>query len=90
MPTQVLAVGTTAADSSDVVIAAGSELTVGIKDAAGPLVDSTAVILVMLKDDAGQYFRVGQLDVYHPALVLAAGTWRLTRVAGASCGAFSA
>ncbi len=86
MPTQVLAVGTTAADSSDVVVASGSQLTVGIKDAAGTLVDSEAMILVMLKDDAGQYFRIDYLSAARPALVLSMGTWRLSRIAGASCG----
>jgi hypothetical protein len=90
MPTNILTAGTTAADSSDVVVPSGTLLTVGLKDAAGTQVDSTCVVHVQLKDDAGQYFRVDQLDNGKPALVLAPGTWRFSRVAGASCGVFSA
>lgn len=90
MPTQVLAVGTTAADSADVVVAANEQLTVALKDAAGSLVDSTSVVHVMLKDDVGEYFRIDQLSAARPALVLSAGTWLFRRPAGASCGVFSA
>jgi hypothetical protein len=94
MPTQILAVGDTAADSADVVIAAGASLTVALKDAAGPRVaegDPGAMVHISLKDDAGQYFRVDQLTGERPALVLAAaGTYRFSRVAGVSCGVFSA
>jgi hypothetical protein len=89
MPTQILAVGTSAADSSDVVVAAGTLLTVALKDAAGPDVLGGATVNVLLKDDGGQYFAIDQLDSSKRALVLAPGTWRFTRVAGASCGVFS-
>lgn len=89
MPTQVLAVGSTAADSSDVVVAAGSTLTVALNDAAGPDTPYPAEVDVLLKDPAGQYFRVDKLTPAKPALVLAAGTWRFSRVAGTSCGVFS-
>lgn len=89
MPTQILAVGTTAADSADVVVAAGDELTVCLKDAAGPGVLSSALVRVQLKDDAGQYFTIDSLSGARPALIVRAGTWRFVRVAGASCGVFS-
>lgn len=90
MPAEVLAVGTTAANSSDVAVAAGDQLTVCLKDAAGPGVLSSALVRVQLKDDAGQYFTVDSMSGARPALVIAAGTWRFARVAGASCGVFSA
>lgn len=91
MPAQILAVGNTAADSVDVVVAAGSTLTVALKDAAGPGAGGDGGLVdVKLKDDVGQYFRVDQLNDGRPALVLSAGTWRFSRLAGANCGVFSA
>lgn len=90
MPTQILAVGTTAADSSDVVVAAGATLAVSLKDAAGPNVLGGALVHIALKDDAGQYFRFDRLTTGRPALALVApGTYRFSRVAGTSCGVFS-
>ena len=91
MPTQILAVGTAAADSADVVVASGSTLTVALKDSTGPAAGGDGgLVMVSLKDDAGQYFTIDKLDNNKPALVLSSGTWRLSRIAGASCGAFSA
>lgn len=91
MATQILPVGTTAADSADVVVASGNQLTVCLKDAAGPKVAGGALVLILLKDDAGQYFRVDALDAAKPAvLIVAAGTYRFSRLAGVSCGVFSA
>lgn len=96
MPTQILSVNTTAADSSDVVVAAGTPVTVALKDAAGPLVGVTngaakpAVVQIKLKDDAGEYFLVDQLTSAKPALVIyGPGTYRFSRLAGTSCGVFS-
>lgn len=88
MPAEVLAVGTTDADSADLVVT--DPVTVAIKDAAGSLIHPEAMVLVMLKDDAGEYFRVDSLDAGRPALVLGPGTWMFRRVAGESCGVFSA
>lgn len=85
---QILAVGTTAVDSTDVVVA--SELSVAIKDAAGPKVANGAKVRVQLKDDAGAYFEVDTLSPQRPALILGPGTYRFSRVAGVSCGVFSA
>lgn len=90
MATQILAAGTTAANSADVVVAAGTPLTVCLKDAAGPAVEPGAMVNILLKDDAGQYFRVAHLDRGRPALIIdGAGTYRFSRVAGVSCGVFS-
>lgn len=90
MATEILAVGTSATNSSDVVVAAGSQLTVCLKDAAGPAVVAEASVDILLKDDAGQYFSIATLTGLKPALVIAgAGTYRFSRPAGASCGVFS-
>lgn len=90
MATQILAAGTTAADSSDVAVVAGTPLTVCLKDAAGPDVLGSAVVNILLKDDAGQYFRIGSLTGTSPAIVIdAPGTYRFSRLAGVSCGVFS-
>jgi len=86
--TQQLAVGTSSAQSSDVVIAAGSQLVACLNDAAGPTVAEGALIYVEFKDAAGQYFYVGSLTPNKPMLVLAGpATYRFNRPAGVSCGA---
>lgn len=91
MPANILTTGTAAADSSDVVVASGSTLTVALKDVAGPSVSGSAKVNVFLKDDAGQYFLVDELTgAGQRAMVISAGTWRFSRVAGESCGVFSA
>lgn len=90
MPTQVLAVGTGAANSSDVIVAAGATLGVALKDAAGSLVSKTAIVDILYKDDAGQYFKVGSLNYGQPAVQIGPGTYRFTRKAnGVSVGVFS-
>jgi hypothetical protein len=86
MATQLIATGTTAASSSDVVVAAGTPVTVGLK-ASVP----GAEVVIALKDDASAYNIVGRLTHLSPATVISGpGTYRFTRVAGASCGVFSA
>lgn len=90
MATEILAVNTTTANSADVVVADGDELTVCLKDAAGPAVASGARVEVRLKDDAGEYFTIDRLDYRKPALVVRGGTWQFGRMAGGSCGVFSA
>jgi hypothetical protein len=88
MATQLLATADTAADSADVTVAAGVPVTIGLKGAA-----AGARVLLKLKDDADAYNVIGELNgnageraltIYGP------GVYRLTRVAGASCGVFSA
>lgn len=86
MPSNILATGNTAADSADVVVAAGTPLTVVLKGA-----DKLADVRIKLKDDAGTYTQVGTLSKASPALLInAPGTYRFTRIAGGSCGVFSA
>ena len=88
MATQLLATADTAADSADVTVAAGAPVTIGLKGAA-----AGARVLLKLKDDAAAYNVIGELTgiageraltIYGP------GVYRLTRVAGAACGVFSA
>lgn len=86
MPTEIIATASTAADSSDVVVADGEALTVKLKG----LTDGTAIVRVLLKDDAGAYDDVSVLTSHCPATVVAGpGTYRFTRVAGGTCGVFS-
>lgn len=86
MATQILAVGTTAANSADIVVGSGSSLLIGLKEPA-----AGAEVKVSVKDDAGNYLYVGSLNVSRSTATLSApGTYRLSRVAGASCGVFSA
>lgn len=94
MPTEILAVGTTLANSADVPVDDGSELVVFLKDAAGGRVASTARVNILLKDDDGAYFFAGSLvgsDPEKTSAVLAGGaTYRFTRPAGVgSCGVSS-
>lgn len=87
---EILAVGTTAANSADVPLAAGAELSVCLKDAAGPTIGPRALVHILRKDDAGQYFRIAQLSTSAPGIVIQGeGTYRFSRVAGTSCGVFS-
>lgn len=90
MPSEILAVGTTAANSADQVVASGTPLTVCLKDAAGPAVGDLAFVDILLKADSGEYFTVDVLTALRPALmIVAAGTYRFSRRAGVSCGVFS-
>lgn len=91
MATELIATGSTAANSSDVVIADGASLTVGLKGQTGP----NARVIIKLKDDGGAYNNIGgaggELTSDRPSVVLAGpGTYRLSRIAGATCGVYSA
>lgn len=87
MPSNILATGNTAADSADVVVAAGTPLTVVLKGAD----KYKAQVFIKLKDDVGAYTQVGSLSGMDPAkCIVAPGTYRFSRVAGANCGVFSA
>lgn len=84
--TQILAAGNTAADSADVTVVAGTPVTVCLKGVA-----VGATVNISLKDDAGAYNVIGQLISQNPALMISApGTYRFSRVAGGTCGVFSA
>lgn len=83
MPTSILSTGTTAATSSDVTLTA--DTLVALKSAA-----AGAQVNITLKDDAGAYHLVDDLTKEKPSGILPAGTYQFTRVAGASCGVYSA
>lgn len=85
MATQLIAAGSTAANSSDIVIADGESVTVALKGYV-----SGAEVIISLKDDVPAYNEVARLNPQVPALVISGpGTYRLSRVAGFTCGAFS-
>ena len=87
MATQILSTANTAADSADVTVVAGTPLAVSLKGVA----DGNALVIIKLKDDASAYNVVGSLTSSQPStLISAPGTYRFTRVAGATCGVFSA
>lgn len=87
MATQILATASTAADSTDLVVAAGTPVTVCLKG----VVAADARVLISIKDDGGAYIGVGELTSSRPAQVVTApGTYRFSRPAGTSCGVFSA
>jgi hypothetical protein len=82
MATEVLAPGTTAASSSDIVVAAPTLLSLkgsGSGIQPGPM----AQVVVELKDEDNLYWPVGNLTGVGPISMLleAAATYRVTRVA---------
>lgn len=86
MASQILADGTGPANSADIVVAAGTILTVALKNAT-----RDARIIVQVKDDAGAYQPIDELNPSrnNPAVLSAPGTYRFSRAAG-TCGVFSA
>ncbi len=91
MASEILAIGTGAANSSDVVVSAGTPVAVALK-AAGGAVDTRARVIISLKDDGGAYNVVDEMNFPNrPALVLIGpGSYRFSRAAQASaCGVFS-
>lgn len=89
MATEILAVGQTEANSGDVTVDAGDQLTVALKGVEERFARN-ALVYVQLKDDDAAYHTVDTLKADKPALVLSAGTWRFSRRAGEPCGVFSA
>ena len=93
MATEILAVGTTEANSDDVTVASGDSLAVAMKGGSGAQVVG-GIIKIQLKADDGNYYEVGELfgGVGKTGAVIdAAGTYRFTRLNGhVSCGVFSA
>lgn len=88
MPSEILAIGSAVANSADVEITATT--TVCLKDASGPSVSREAKVDILLKDDAGQYYKVGELTGGAPAqVIIGPGTYRFTRMGGESFGVFS-
>jgi hypothetical protein len=89
MATELLAVNNTAANSSDLVVAAGTPVTVCIKGDTKGVVTAA----IYLKDDTGGYNQVGILTTSRgerAIAITAPGTYRFARVVGETFGVFSA
>lgn len=82
---ELIAAGTTEADSADFTLASGDQATLFLKDAAGPQVAGDAAAIVQIKSAAGEYFSAGVIDAAVPAKVLSApGTYRVKRLAASA------
>ena len=85
----ILAAGTSAANSSDIVVAAGATVTVGMFVASGNL---PAQPLYLFQKTPGGSVRVAQLSATRPSIAISApGTYfvaRDTNTGGLSVGAF--
>lgn len=93
MATEILAVGTTADNSSEVTVTAGAPVTVCLKDVAGlTAVPPGCDVRILIKDDDAAFFEIGKLTAQNPATVLIGpGVYVLSRIGGGpACGAFSA
>lgn len=81
MATELLAIGTAAAQSSDFSLTDGESARLFLVDNLGPRVPVDAVVKLQNKAVNGQYFDEAQLDVTMPSmLVMGPGTFRVLRV----------
>lgn len=87
--TNVLTIGTSAADSSDIVVAANSTASFGLKKTSGGTPNPRSLIKVYRKDDVGGYNLIARMNTSYPTLVLPEGTYRFSRAAGPSVGVYS-
>ena len=84
---ELIPTGSSTANSADITVTDGSSLTVGLKG----LTDSQARVIIYIKDDGGGYNAIGELSSFSTVVVLAApGVYRVSRIAGAICGVYSA
>jgi len=87
MATELIAIGTVDANSSDIVVAAGSPVSLFLKDAAGPLVDTQCRATIQQKSSTGDYFTIGELNGLNRSIVIdGPGTFRVQKYAGPSFG----
>lgn len=78
----IVAIGTTQADSADIVIPAGGKATLSLFGATGPSVPQGAVALIQRKASNNAYITEQVLTTMTSSLVLdAEGTWRVRREA---------
>jgi hypothetical protein len=81
----LIASGTTAEDSSDFTVVAGTPVTIFLHDAAGPNVPGDCTAAIQVKSSGSQYFTVGVLDGNNPARVITGpGTYRVSKFASAT------
>jgi len=86
MATNLISTGDTAATSSEVTLADGASANWALKSAA-----QGAEVVIELEDNAGSFHGIGRLVSTDPAKnIVGPGTYRARRIAGASCGVFSA
>lgn len=84
MATEVLAPGTTAAQSADIVLAAPNTLLLLAKGPAGAALTVHASLLVEVKTSNNTWLRVGAFGTSNEFFaVLHPGTYRVRRLAGA-------
>ncbi len=82
MATELIASGSTAANSADIVVAGGEAVTVFLKD-----MDGFSVANIQIKDSDGGYNNIGALGPSDPAKMIAApGTYRISRPVNSDCG----
>jgi hypothetical protein len=82
MATELIASTTSAANSADITVTAGSQVTVSLngKDSA---IDNN-VVQVQLKSSAGEWMQVGSLFSSQPAQsIVSPGTYRVRKLASA-------
>ncbi len=84
MATELLAIGSTAAVSTEFTVDAFLSVTVALKD-----VTDYPTVRLQMKDDAGSWSDVDHFGVRcEPIVISGAGTYRLSRAAGSHCGAY--
>lgn len=89
MPKNIIANGTTALDSADQTIPAGTTIALKSADMVGSNIPDDALVIVYIKDDLGNYIEVDRMDYQKPQIViLGSGVFRFSRVAGGNCGVF--
>lgn len=82
---ELIATGTTAADSADFELSDGESTTLFLKKATSGSVDVSAFAEVQIKDAGGAYHPVTGLSFHQPSIVLAApGTYRVSRPASST------
>jgi hypothetical protein len=80
MATELLATGTAAADSADVVVTAGTPVTIYLKKGSDGAVSASARATVKIKSSGGTYHEIGALTGQYQALVIdGPGTYRISR-----------
>jgi len=84
----VLAIGTTAADSADITIAANSIGSFSLKKTGGGVLNDRSLIKIYRKDDLGGYNYIDRLNTTKSIISLPEGTYRFSRAAGPSVGVF--
>lgn len=86
MPTQIIASGSTAASSADLTMVAGTPITVSLKD----VVDGNARVVLEIKSDAGAYNVISELTSHlQTGIITGPGVYRVSRIAGGTCGVFT-